>query len=99
MLKRQAIAVPCHSWGKLRYDLSPWLSTVNIQLPGAAAHWVHPRLACEVEFSAWTRNHHLRHPSFKGLRMDKEPQTILREEIERNGKEKRGGPRNARASR
>ncbi|WP_428411046.1 hypothetical protein [Legionella sp.] len=30
-----------------------------------------PKLVCEVQFTEWTQNNYLRHPSFKGLRFDK----------------------------
>jgi bifunctional non-homologous end joining protein LigD len=35
--------------------------------------WIKPKLVCEVQFSEWTRDHKLRHPSFEGLRNDKSP--------------------------
>jgi len=44
------------------------------------AVFVAPRLVCEVEFTEWTRDHRLRHPSFKGLREDKDPHDVVREE-------------------
>ncbi|MFC5283262.1 DNA ligase D [Pedobacter alpinus] len=34
--------------------------------------WVKPELICEVKFSEWTKDKHLRHPVFIGLRLDKE---------------------------
>ncbi|MBW3534657.1 MAG: DNA ligase D [Gemmatimonadetes bacterium] len=46
---------------------------------GAAArgvHWVTPRLVVEVEFTEWTRDGQLRHPSFKGVREDKPPEEV-----------------------
>ena len=42
-------------------------------------HWVRPKLVAEVEFNEWTREGILRHPSFKGLRSDKNPEEIVRE--------------------
>jgi bifunctional non-homologous end joining protein LigD len=42
--------------------------------------FVDPRLVAEVEFSEWTRDGTLRQPSFKGLREDKEPRQVVREE-------------------
>lgn len=33
--------------------------------------WVKPTVVCEVIFSEWTENEHLRHPVFKGIREDK----------------------------
>lgn len=38
--------------------------------------WVLPKLVAEVEFSQWTQDNILRHPSFKGLREDKAPSKI-----------------------
>jgi bifunctional non-homologous end joining protein LigD len=43
------------------------------------AHWVRPELVAEVEFTEWTTDGRLRHPSFKGLRFDKPPSEIRRE--------------------
>lgn len=42
--------------------------------------WVAPKLVAEVAFTEWTDDGHLRHPSFQGLRHDKSPTTIVREE-------------------
>jgi bifunctional non-homologous end joining protein LigD len=42
--------------------------------------WVEPRLVCEVEFAEWTHDGHLRAPSFQGLRDDKAPREVRREE-------------------
>jgi bifunctional non-homologous end joining protein LigD len=43
------------------------------------AHWVEPRLVCEVAFTEWTRDGNLRHPTFQGLREDKDPREVRRE--------------------
>jgi len=40
---------------------------------------VEPKLVCEVEFTEWTQAHTMRHPAFKGLRMDKEAAEVVRE--------------------
>lgn len=62
-------------------------------------HWVRPHLVCEVEFNEWTREGILRHPSFKGLRADKDPKQIVRERPERvlslNGNSRASGRKNA----
>ena len=47
---------------------------------GRNAHWVEPRLVGEVEFTEWTTDGKIRHPSFQGLRRDKDPRAIVREE-------------------
>jgi bifunctional non-homologous end joining protein LigD len=46
---------------------------------GRNAHWVKPELVCEVEFTEWTSDGKIRHPSFQGLRADKSPRQIGRE--------------------
>jgi bifunctional non-homologous end joining protein LigD len=38
--------------------------------------WVRPELVAQVEFSNWTGDGLLRHPSFQGLREDKDPMTV-----------------------
>ena len=43
-------------------------------------HWVEPRLVAEVEFVEWTHDLHLRAPSYVGLREDKAPEEVVREE-------------------
>jgi bifunctional non-homologous end joining protein LigD len=51
--------------------------------PGA--RWVEPRLVAQVEFTEWTSDGKLRHPSFKGLREDKSPAEVVREVAEAPG--------------
>ena len=46
---------------------------------GRHAHWVAPRLVGEVEFTEWTDEGKIRHPSFQGLRADKQPKDVRRE--------------------
>ena len=46
---------------------------------GRHAHWVKPELVCEVVFTEWTTDGKIRHPSFQGLRADKDPKQIARE--------------------
>ncbi|MDQ6875512.1 MAG: non-homologous end-joining DNA ligase [Actinomycetota bacterium] len=43
------------------------------------AHWVSPKLVGEVEFTEWTADGRLRHPSWRGLRPDKAPAEVTRE--------------------
>jgi bifunctional non-homologous end joining protein LigD len=49
------------------------------RLPRKDAHWVRPRLVCQVGFTEWTPDGHLRHPRFLGLRRDKSPREVVRE--------------------
>jgi bifunctional non-homologous end joining protein LigD len=65
--------------------------------------WVEPVLVGEVEFTEWTGDGQLRHPSFQGLREDKSPKSIVREEEIMPPKAKKHSPaipakRNGRAA-
>lgn len=42
-------------------------------------HWVEPQHVGEVQFTEWTRDGILRHPSFLGLREDKPADQVVRE--------------------
>ena len=41
--------------------------------------WLKPTLVAQVEFSNWTEDRQLRHPSFQGLREDKAAKTVVRD--------------------
>ena len=47
--------------------------------PPKETHWVEPQLIAVVEFSEWTKSGTVRQPSFKGLREDKDANTVVRE--------------------
>jgi bifunctional non-homologous end joining protein LigD len=40
------------------------------------AHWVTPRIVGEVAFGEWTHSGNLRHPSWRGVRTDKDPSDV-----------------------
>ena len=61
----------------LRRETSPFEG----RQPERAAIFAEPRLVAEVEFAEWTQAGTLRHPSFKGLRDDKAPEAVVREEL------------------
>jgi bifunctional non-homologous end joining protein LigD len=44
------------------------------------AVWAQPKLVGEVAFTEWTDEGIIRHPSFQGLREDKKPKEVVREE-------------------
>lgn len=50
--------------------------------------WVKPKLIAEVNFTEWTSDGKLRHPSFEGLRIDKATHKIVRElkEVKHHGR-------------
>lgn len=62
---------------KLRQKDHPYASVSTEGRRGAI--WVKPQLVCEVEFTEWTPDGSLRHPSFKGLREDKPAHSIVKE--------------------
>ena len=43
------------------------------------AHWVEPDLVGEVAYAVWTADEKLRHPSWRGIRDDLEPDDVVRE--------------------
>jgi bifunctional non-homologous end joining protein LigD len=43
-------------------------------------HWVKPELVAQVVFTEWTADGKLRHPRFEGLRLDKTPRDVVREQ-------------------
>ncbi|MCY1036369.1 DNA ligase D [Corallococcus sp. BB11-1] len=42
--------------------------------------WVKPKYVAQVRFTEWTRDGRLRHPVFQGLRSDKRPRDVVREQ-------------------
>ena len=51
----------------------------------ADAVWVQPVLVGEAEFAEWTPSGRLRHPTWRGLRPDKTPADVVREDQSRLG--------------
>lgn len=43
-------------------------------------HWTKPELVAEIAFTEWTADGKLRHPRFLGLRYDKKPTDVVREQ-------------------
>jgi len=62
----------------LRRGTSPFTTAVPTQ-HARGAQWVQPRLVGEVAFTEWTSDMVLRHPSWRGLRTDKNPGAVRRE--------------------
>lgn len=56
-------------------------SAFDINVPKEkGVHWIRPKLIAEVSFTEWTSDGILRHPVFIGLREDKTPNEVLKEE-------------------
>ncbi len=61
---------------KNRKKKCPFTSKIS----GASkVNWIKPKLVAEVEFTQWTHEGKLRHPSFKGLRADKKAIEVIKE--------------------
>ena len=57
---------------------SPFKERIKTGMP---VKWVRPELVCEVEFAEWTDERVMRQPIFLGLREDKDPRLVVREEF------------------
>jgi DNA ligase D-like protein (predicted ligase) len=53
---------------------------VGDEIRQKGVHWVKPRLVAEIGFAEWTAAGKLRHPRFLGLRLDKPPHEVRREQ-------------------
>jgi bifunctional non-homologous end joining protein LigD len=63
--------------GPLRRRGSPFQAG---ERPPREAVFCEPRLVAEVEFAHWTEGGSLRAPTYQGLREDKDPRTVVRED-------------------
>ncbi len=61
---------------KLARAASPCFNEVDAL---GTPHWATPTLVARVRFSEWTRDDHLRQPSFLGFRTDKAAKDVVRE--------------------
>lgn len=62
----------------IKSQTSPFSNQVPSKYARSAT-WVEPVLVGEVTFGEWTKDGRLRHPSWRGLREDKEPTEVVRE--------------------
>ena len=63
----------------LRRDAPPYGTAVPREHARTAV-WVEPVVVVEVEYTEWTRDGRLRHPSYKGLRDDVPAEDVVRED-------------------
>lgn len=64
---------------KYTTDESPFDGPV-MPTAGRRFHWMEPRFVIEVAFGEWTHDGQLRHPSYLGRRIDKDPLVVVRED-------------------
>jgi bifunctional non-homologous end joining protein LigD len=64
---------------RLATDRCPFVKPPK--LPGASAvQWIKPQLVAQVQFAEWTAEDQLRQAAFIGLREDKDPRSVVRED-------------------
>jgi len=63
---------------KLEIDKPPF--TKAIGLPRVRAHWVQPKIVVQIGFIEWTVHGKLRHSRLLGIRTDKTPREVVREQ-------------------
>jgi len=64
--------------GRLKRATPPFVGPLP-RAQVAGANWVRPTLVGEVRFTEWTGDGRLRHPTWRGLRPDKDPTQVVRE--------------------
>ena len=62
----------------IEQERSPFTKS-TVKIGGRGTHWVQPQFVAQVEFSNWTGDALLRHPSFQGLREDKDAAEVIRD--------------------
>ncbi|HKP76047.1 MAG TPA: DNA ligase D [Longimicrobiaceae bacterium] len=66
---------------KLAAPRSPFVD-YGVRRAPKDVHWVKPQLVAEVAFTEFTEEGILRHPVFQGLREDKPPREVVREDVQ-----------------
>ena len=82
----------------LERKTTPFAEAVDANSP---ATWVSPKLVANIKFTEWTRDGHMRHPVFLGLRADKDAKDVHKEKTmdhPRKAKAKVMSARKAKAS-
>ncbi len=64
----------------LRVNKVPFASVPEEETKARNAKWVDPRLVAEVSFRGWTHGARVRQAAFEGIREDKDPTEIVRED-------------------
>ena len=80
---------------KLSHQTSP-LSVVPKDPGLRQTQWTEPKMIAEVAFTEWTSDGSIRHPSFQGLREDKKPKEVVREEPTSRSRKPKTKPKRSR---
>ena len=62
---------------ELEQERSPFAGEVHER---GIVHWVRPEFVAQIGFTEWTRDGMLRHPRYLGMREDKRPRDVVRED-------------------
>ena len=76
-LQRRALVELGATLRELETDDSPFADDRSIP---RRAHWVRPKLVAQIGFAEWTTEGRLRHARFLGMRDDKPPAKVVREQ-------------------
>jgi len=67
-------------------QFKPYFTAINPSVDKPALRdkiqWIEPQFVCQVKFTEWTKDKHLRHPVYLGLRIDKKVSEVKTEKIE-----------------
>ena len=74
----------CAELGKIETSECPF-ATRPPDAGRAGTHWVKPQMVGEVQFTEWTKDGTMRHPSFQGVRRDKRAAEVRREKAASGG--------------
>lgn len=61
-------------------ELETGESPVDEDVAERGVQWVEPKAVAQIGFTEWTKDGKLRHPRFIGLRRDKKPEQVVRED-------------------
>jgi bifunctional non-homologous end joining protein LigD len=75
-------------------DASPFKEKIPLS---GKVQWLDPELVCQVKFTEWTKDGHLRHPVYLGLRNDKKADDVVREKPAASMKKKKSSRKKSNA--
>ncbi|HVX13653.1 MAG TPA: DNA ligase D [Pirellulales bacterium] len=77
---KRTLAMLSGKFKPLIQDKSPFVNLSGSRGQARGVTWVKPSLVAQVEFSHWTKDRQLRHPTFQGLREDKPANEVVRDD-------------------
>ncbi len=65
-------------FSKISIEISPFSTSIK-KGTNERIFWLKPKMVAEIKFAEWTKENQLRQASFKGIRTDKNPKDVVRE--------------------